>query len=183
MIPVYFLCFLIIMCVITIGLRKEGKMKWIEGRIVDTVLFLLTSMVLFISIGLFIQLGIYVDNYQIRGDMHLVTGGQFWTYMRWLEFPILLCLIFILGIRITRQIKWIEGRSVDIALFLLSAVALFTTFGLFMNSAIYVSNHQYGGGTTLLTGGWFWLNMKWLELPTLLCLSFILGNRIIKSKK
>jgi len=64
----------------------------------------------------------------------------------------------------------------------LSLIALFTSVGLFMNTAIYASNYQYSGGTELITGGVFWLSMMWMELPVLFSLSLILGIKITKPR-
>jgi len=97
---------------------------------------------------------------------------------------LLICAIIFIFIRSQRKgkIKWTSTLSVDVLLFVLSLIALFTSVGLFMNTAIYASNYQYNGGTELITGGVFWLIMMWMELPILFSLSLILGIRITKSR-
>jgi len=95
---------------------------------------------------------------------------------------LLLCAIVFVGTKSQRKgkIKWTGAKVVEILLFVLSLTALFTSVGLFMTTAVYVSNYQYYGGPELMTG--FWLSMMWLELPILFALSLILGIRVIKPK-
>lgn len=106
--PAFIFTFLIICALVltAIILRKKGKMKWIKGRSVDIILFLLSCTTLFISFGLFINTALYIDTQHIdAGGVHAVTGGVFWTYMLWLELPILFCLTLMLGSRVIRHKK------------------------------------------------------------------------------
>ena len=192
MLMIQILLLILIACiVISVKARKNGEMKWIEGRSMDTVLFLLSAKALFISIGLFINRRFYVENYQISdGGIELVVGGLFWQGMEWLELPVLLCLTLVSGIRIISQIRWAKGKKVDVMLFLLSAVALFTSVSLFFTLGIYivdlfgdlgiwVTDHPHSG-LEAVAGGSFWLSMKWLEFAILFCLSLILGSRLVQ---
>ena len=99
----------LLMCalvLIAINLRKNGKIKWLERRSVDIILFLLSSTALFISFGLFINTALYIDiQHAAAGGAHAVTGGRFWTSMLWLELPVLFFLTLISGVRIIRHKK------------------------------------------------------------------------------
>jgi hypothetical protein len=99
-------------------------------------------------------------------------------------FIVILPLSILAFILISRhKIKWFNIKVINILLFALSFAALFTTFSLFINSALYVSNYQYNGNIHMVTGGSFWTNMMWLELPILFFLTLILGIRVIRDKK
>jgi|GEM_PF-4602348 len=63
----------------------------------DVALLLTSGAALFISASLAIQKVIYVNNAQITGNLHTVTGGVVWTGLMWLELPALFCLMVILG--------------------------------------------------------------------------------------
>ena len=110
--------------------------------------------------------------------------GAFFSFV-FLSIFLLVCTLFIINIKLKSEKKTRQGKIaiIDISLFLMSAIALFISFGLFINTALYVSNHQYRGGTNLVTGGMFWTNMMWLEIPILFCLTLILGIKIIRNKK
>jgi len=99
---------------------------------------------------------------------------------------LLACAIVFIFIKSQRKekMKWTSTLSIDVLLFVLSLIALFTSVGLFMNTAIYVSNYQQkqSGGIDSVTGGPFWLTMLWLELPVLFFLTLILGIRTTKSR-
>ncbi len=72
----------------------------------------------------------------------------------------------------------LEGRGLNIAVFVLSLVSLAISVKLFWNMGVYAD--EYGSSPVLVTGGWFWLGMDWVRLGLLLVLCVISGLRLIR---
>ena len=49
----------------------------LKSRLFDIVIFLLTTICLFITANLFMNMGIFVDEYNLSPD--IVLGGEFWA--------------------------------------------------------------------------------------------------------
>ncbi|MCL1934780.1 MAG: hypothetical protein FWF57_00130 [Defluviitaleaceae bacterium] len=94
---------LCIFCLITLINKLRGNKKLLKDKKIDIILLLLCFTALITSLALFMNMSIYVSNYQYRGGVSLVTGGNFWNLMSWLELPILFTVCAILIVKIIRK--------------------------------------------------------------------------------
>ncbi|MBU3109056.1 hypothetical protein [Clostridium gasigenes] len=74
-----------------------------QGKGVNTVIFILSIICLIISIKLFWNMGIFVDEHNTSPD--IISGGDFWLCMDWLRlgFTALICVLS--GISLFRENK------------------------------------------------------------------------------
>ncbi|RDY28502.1 hypothetical protein CHL78_004765 [Romboutsia weinsteinii] len=72
----------------------------LKSRLFDIVIFLLTTVCLFITANLFMNMGIFVDEYNLSPD--IVLGGEFWLNMDWLRLGFLFVIWVLSGINIFR---------------------------------------------------------------------------------
>lgn len=64
-----------------------------KSKLLNLIIFILSMISLIISIKLFWNIGIYVDEYNTNPN--IITSGDFWTYMAWLQlgFNSLICIL------------------------------------------------------------------------------------------
>ena len=70
-------------------------------------------------------------------------------------------------------------RELNIAIFVLSLIALVVSLKLFWNMGEYAD--KYGSSPVLVCGGWFWLYMDWIRLGLLAVLCIVAGFKLLKS--
>lgn len=65
-----------------------------KSKLLNLIIFILSMISLIISIKLFWSMGIYLDEYNTNSS--IITGGDFWTYMAWLQlgFNALICILW-----------------------------------------------------------------------------------------
>ena len=99
-----------------------------------------------------------------------------------IPFLAVLCAVAIVAVISAVQGKavWLERKTTDFTLFLLSITSLFFSLRLFINTVNYIDDAPYPG-TDLLAGGPF-LMMMLLEFPILFCLSLILLCRVVRRR-
>ena len=74
-----------------------------------------------------------------------------------------------------------RGKSLNLAIFLLSFIFLIISMKLFCNMGVYVD--EVGTSADVVLGGSFWLYMDWLRLGTLVIITAISGLNLLSKSK
>lgn len=140
-------------------------------KLSNPIIFVSSIISLIISLRLFWNLGIFSDEYNLSPDF--VLGNDFWLYMNWLTFPILLVMCFISLTNLKRT------------KFTLCSICILILLKLFWNTAIFSETSDFP--TSIILGGNLGVIMDWLRLgliTVMFILSFIdlfASNRSTKS--
>ncbi len=71
-----------------------------------------------------------------------------------------------------------KNKKINLAIFLLSVLALGISLKLFYNMAIY--SDEFNSSPALISGGEFWSIMDWLRLALLVGISILSGVKLLK---
>lgn len=71
-----------------------------------------------------------------------------------------------------------KGKSVNLIIFIVSALALGISLKLFWNMGIYVD--EYNTSPSVVCGGEFWLYMDWLRLALLAVIAIASGAKVLR---
>lgn len=74
-----------------------------------------------------------------------------------------------------------RGKSLNLAIFLLSLISLMISMKLFWNMGVYVD--EFGTSPDIVSGGTFWLYMDWLRLGALGIITVLSGFKLLSKLK
>lgn len=138
-----------------------------KSKFLNSIMFISVIISLIISLRLFWNIGIFSDEYS--SSPGAVLGGDFWLYMDWVTFPLLLIMCFIsLGNMLRTKLVISTSCFIIIA-------------KLFWNTCIFVD--EFATPLSIVYGGDFWLYMSWLRLLLITIVFFLSVINIFPIKK